>query len=152
MKIEIIAEKKGREILYDRELFRAALQRFKDGTLLITLSTQSVLPEFKKRTNAENRYYFGIIVKHAAACFSEAEGRTYSPEQAHERLKLELNYGYVEMTNKITGETKTEKVPLTTANLSTVEFENYLSECRVFLNEWFGVYVPMPNENVNEYL
>ena len=151
-KIEILAEKKGKELIYDREIFKSILSKFKDGTIIITLSTKEYAKEFKQRTALENRYYWGVVIKYACNCFSECDGIAYAPEEAHERLKIELNYKYVERTSQRTGEIVSERVAISTINLSTMEFEKYLEKCRLFLNEWFGVYIPLPNENINEYL
>lgn len=150
--IEIQAEKRGKELIYDRELFKQSLAKFSDGSIIITISDKTLHREFRLRTPAENRYYWGVIIKHAVACFTECDGFAYTPEEAHERLKLECNYTYVEQTNHRSGEVVSVKVAKSTKDLSTIEFEMYLEKCRLFINEWFGVYVPMPNENTNEYL
>jgi hypothetical protein len=51
-----------------------------------------------------------------------------------------------EVVNTKTGEILT--VGLSTATLTTVEFEEFLDKCRKFIFEWFGINVPLPNEQM----
>lgn len=38
-------------------------------------------------------------------------------------------------------------VPRSTTEMTTVEFENYMTECRVWASEQ-GYYIPLPNEPI----
>ena len=61
---------------------------------------------------------------------------------AHSELKANCNY--IERYNEDTGVIM--RSIESTADLSTVQFEEYLTRCREFILEWFGVRVPLPNE------
>ena len=65
-------------------------------------------------------------------------------EAAHEVLKFECNS---EMRTIGKGEDRREyRHPLSTALLSTIEFEAYTERCRKFAAQFFGIYIPLPNE------
>jgi hypothetical protein len=147
MKAEITATlNKSGALEYDRQELSRQLAKLKRGEVAIMITDEILPDELRKRSNAENRYYFGVVCKHATAAFSEADGVNVKQEEAHERLKRECNGRYSERTSRETGETVTELVGMSTRELSTIEFETYLDKCRLFLAEWFGVYVPLPNE------
>jgi hypothetical protein len=141
---ELTAEHK---LVYSKDEFTHGLKKIKPGNVIISITGEKVPDEFKKRTDRENKYYWGVVVKHANKAFNDNDGIKYSPEQSHDKLKENCNGKVVEITSRRTGEVKYEQVGLSTANLSTAEFETYLEKCRLFLNEWFGVYVPLPNES-----
>ena len=144
LQAELTSEHK---LIYSREEFTHGLKRLKPGNVIISITGEKVSDEFRKRSDRENRYYHGVVVKHAKAAFENNDGVKYNTDQAHEKLKENCNGKVVEITSRLTGEVRYEKVGLSTANLSTVDFEAYLERCRLFLNEWFGIYVPLPNEN-----
>jgi hypothetical protein len=69
------------------------------------------------------------------------QGEGISMDQAHEVLKHECNYH--EIVNPTTG--AVIRTGMTTTELSTIEFENYLEQCRQFIWEWFNIVVPLPD-------
>ena len=147
MKAEITATlNKSGGLEYDKSELSRQLAKLKRGEVAIII-TDDILPdELRKRSNAENRYYFGIVCKHAAAAFTESDGEKCDQNEAHERLKRECNGRRVERTHKQTGQMIVDTIGKSTKDLTTVEFEDYLTRCRTFLSEWFGIYVPLPNE------
>lgn len=48
------------------------------------------------------------------------------------------------MPNTATGEII--KIPLSTADLRTIEFEEYLEKCRRLAFDFFNVQIPLPNQ------
>ena len=84
----------------------------------------------KPRSNQENRYYWGVVIK----LLSEHTG--YSEDEMHDALRMLF------LTDK------TSKMPTlkSTALLSTVEFEEYMSQIRMWASTELQVYVPEPNE------
>lgn len=90
----------------------------------------------------ENGYYHGIVCSEYALGAYETQQRVISKDTAHQELKANCNFK--EHVNEETGQIM--RCILSTANLSTVEFEEYMDRCRAFILEWFGRYVPMPNE------
>jgi len=83
----------------------------------------------KPRSIPENKYYWSIVV----GAISDATGHT--PQETHEILKFKF-------LRAVTG--KFEFIRSTT-DLSTVEFEKYLSEIRVFAAQELNCYIPEPN-------
>ena len=61
--------------------------------------------------------------------------------QAHEELKANCNYA--ERYNETTGEVM--RTVSSTADMTTIEFEEFLTRCRAFILEWFGIDVPLPD-------
>ena len=89
-----------------------------------------VRPEKKQRSGQQNKYYHGVVV----ALIAEKMGEY--PEATHESLKVHFltdNSGVL------------PKVKSTT-DLTTVEFEEYLSKVRQFGAEFLDIYIPDPNE------
>ena len=85
----------------------------------------------KRRSLNQNAYMWGVVV----AMIAEAAG--YEPEEAHDALKIRF------LT--IHGDTALPTVRSTT-DLTTTEFEEYLSKCRQLGAEMYGIYIPEPNE------
>ena len=108
---------------------------FKDGTKLdITIRKQKT-----KRTNLQNRYYWGVVVSILADHFGHD-----NPEDMHEDLKLEFN----PIESKIN---PAKIIGGTTTKMSTVEFfsadTSYVERiCRKAATEW-GVYIPPPEKS-----
>jgi hypothetical protein len=89
----------------------------------------------ENRSLNQNNYYWGVVVP----MVGEAIGET-DIEAVHEVLKLEHNY-YIA---KIGG--REIRVPQSTAELSTDEFERYLERARRWASEFLSIYIPLPNE------
>lgn len=98
----------------------------------------------KRRSIPENRYYFGVVIQIWKDLIYEEWGETWSSEQTHEFLKSHCNFK--EIVNQNTGEII--KIPLSTAELKTFEFEEYLEKCRRLAYEFFNVQIPLPNEQL----
>lgn len=107
---------------------------FKNGTKLdITIRKQKT-----KRTNLQNRYYFGVVVPILADHFGHD-----NPEDMHEDLKLEFN----PVKSKIDPD---RIIGGSTTKLSTVEFfhaeDSYIERiCRRAAMDW-GVFIPPPEK------
>jgi hypothetical protein len=86
----------------------------------------------KKRSGKQNRYYRGIVVEMIA----EAAGYSTN-EEAHDALRIHfLRKHHDERPATIRS----------TTELTTSEFEEYLSKCRQLAAEMWGIYIPLPNE------
>lgn len=93
----------------------------------------------KARSQNQNAYYWKVVVHLVKDAMGEDDD-----EAAHEVLKFECNS---EMRTIGKGEDRREyRHPLSTALLSTVEFEAYTERCRKFAAQFFGIYIPLPNE------
>lgn len=82
------------------------------------------------RSLKENNYYWGVIIK----MISEETGAF--PDDVHYELKR--------MFLKQSG----DKIPvlISTTDLSTTEFEDFLSKVRIWAANELGIMIPQPNE------
>jgi len=129
--------KDGQLRIFKRKELDEIIRNTPDCHIVITFEKKR-----KKRSDNENRYYWGVVINDFVNGYLETTGDKITPEQAHEILKLKCNY--TEIINKKTGEVL--QVPQTTTDLSTTKFEEYLEDCRRFIFEWFGITVLLPNE------
>lgn len=86
----------------------------------------------KPRSLNENDYYWGVVVQ----LISDATG--FTSQEVHEALKwkfLRIVKGKLESVRSTSG-------------LSTVEFERFLSEVRMFAAEELDCFIPEPNSPI----
>lgn len=109
------------------------IARDKFNTWLQCLSGEvelTVKPPIKHRSSPENRYYWSVIIQ----MISDETGA--SPEDVHQEMKR--------MFLRVGG----EKIPITksTTELSTTEFEDYVSKIRMWAASFLNLTIPLPNE------
>ena len=104
----------------------------------------TIKQKYKRRSIPENKYYFGVVIQIWKDLIYQEWGETWSSEQTHEFLKSHCNFK--EIVNQNTGEII--KIPLSTADLKTIEFEDYLEKCRRLAFDFFNVQIPLPNEQL----
>lgn len=102
----------------------------------------------RQRSNQQNRYYWGVIVKAAKIGVEEMWGREIASEDAHELLKQRCNGA--DIVNQQTGEIL--RFGQTTTELNKLEAEDYYEKCRQWILEWFNITVPLPNEQLSNDL
>jgi len=91
-------------------------------------------PYKKGRSNSQNRYYWGVVVK----MLSEYTG--FTDEEIHEILKhhfLSVNKTFNDMIFYI---------PQSTTSLTTAQMEDYLTKVRRWAAAELGCSIPEPNE------
>lgn len=88
----------------------------------------------KRRSLRENAYYWGVVLP--VLC----DWSGYSPEEMHDALKEKF-------LGKCDERTKLWKMK-STAELTTVEFEDYVSEIRKWASEEHGLFIALPNEEI----
>lgn len=86
-----------------------------------------------RRSTLENNYYWGVVVE----IISDWTG--FTPEEAHDALREKFLSNY----SKERGLSCIKS----TAALTTVEFESYMSAIRQWASEQ-GVFIPLPNEQI----
>ena len=106
--------------IFDIERFNAYLQGL-DGKVSVVVRKRR-----KPRSDNENRYYWGVVVK----ILSDETG--HLPDEIHEALKHKFLMDGL--------------VAKSTAMLSTVEMEEYLSRIRTWASMDMNIYIPEPNE------
>lgn len=90
----------------------------------------TVKPPVKHRTSPLNKYYWGIVIQMIA------DETGASPDDVHQEIKR--------MFLRVGG----DKIPITksTAELSTVEFLDYLAKIRMWAASFLNLMIPLPNE------
>lgn len=138
----------GQLTISHRQKFIELIKQLGDSRVKVTVerlykkrSTYTINEEGKEG-RGQNGYYWHIVVASFIRGWSETHGEIKDSAFAHEVLKSECNFK--EWINESTGEIK--KVGVTTADLTTVEFEEYCQRCRDFIFEWFNIVVLLPNE------
>ena len=128
--------KNGRADMVDheKEAVRRWIRTFKDGTKLdIVIRKHS-----SKRSNEQNRYYWGVVVPILADHFGHD-----NPEDMHEDLKIKFNpiESKVE-PGKIIGGTTTK---MTTIDFMVAE-DSYIERICRWASTEFGIYIPPPKK------
>jgi len=115
---------KGIVVLDDEKGFTEHIKSL-DGKFI-----QLVVRRYRtNRSNNQNRYYFGIVIK----ILGDELG--YMPDEMHEALKWKfLRKG---------GKLETVK---STSSLTTIEFEEYLELIRIWALRDLEIAIPLPNE------
>jgi len=103
--------------------------------------TISIEKRRSKRSNEQNKYYWGVVVSLMMQGLIDI-GYVMDEETTHDFIKTEFNYKI--LVNEETGETK--KIPISTSNLTKTEFSEMIEKIKIFASEWLGVYIPDPNE------
>ena len=119
---------KCKVVLLDQGGYNLLVASLNGKDIEITLGKPS-----KQRSNQENRYYWGVVIK----LISEHTG--YTADEAHDAMRLKF------LRNN-DGKLITLK---STTKLSTVEFEAYMSSIRQFASEpidGLDFYIPEPGE------
>ena len=133
-----IEKRNGAPVIIGRPLFNEWFRKFPDETRF----TVSFTRQGRKRSNQQNAYYWGVIVKSYQHGCREAWGEYRSMEQAHHDLKA--NCLVHERVNEATGQI-IRTIGSTTEN-DTFDQEAYHDRCRQLIQEYFGIAVPLPGE------
>lgn len=120
-------------------LILEAVESFEGKDVIFTLQRAT-----KKRSNPQNAYYWGVIIPIARQAIRDAWGEVWNNDKTHEFFKM--HFLYHEKHNEQTGEVV--KIPKSTTENTTTAQEDYHSEIRMFLKEWFNVECPLPNEDI----
>lgn len=123
----------------NRTRIQDAVKSFEGKEITITIKRKR-----KTRSNSQNAYYWGILIPLMVDAVKNEWGEVWSNEKAHEFFKM--HFLYYEKINQETGEVV--KLPKSTTENTTVEMEEYHSQIREFLLEWFGVNCPLPNDEI----
>lgn len=89
---------------------------------------------YQLRTMGQNAYYHSVVVP----LFCQVTG--YRRKEGHEKLMKMCLYDYG--TRKITS----------TTELTTVEFQEYIEDCRLLLYHEFKIVAPLPGDTEPELL
>lgn len=166
MKVEAVGYiENGKPHVYNASKFwdavRTLAKKQKRTYITITATRQ-----YKQRSSPQNRYYYGVIIgmpaKHIEAnnLFDyERTNENGITETVHPNFdetckilhyQLKMRFHYRDIVNPNTGEI--DRVPLSTKDFKTIEFEQYAERCRRFILEWYKLNLPLPNEQADLFL
>ena len=132
---------KGSFIIKEKEKFLEFLKKLEEKEVIL-----SVEQKRKIRSNEQNRYFHGVIVKMIAI---ETCGEDFT-ESDFEGIKYALKAEHLGTEPVHIGK-KTWFKAKSTADLTTVEFEDLNRKCRQWAatmpeDGGLGLYIPLPNE------
>jgi GTP-sensing pleiotropic transcriptional regulator CodY len=143
MKIETTAYIKD-EQLFVRNRSYIDREAVKSGVLEFDVIIQK---KSKHRSVSQSRYYWGVVVGLIRERFIDL-GNDVSKEETHDYLKQEFNYR--EFVNEKTSEVI--RIPMSTANLTTTEFINFVARIQVFAATVLDIQIPEPSEQIQLHL
>lgn len=113
-----------------------ALRRMEGKRMLLTLREPK-----KQRSNPQNRYYWGVVIKHVMQMFIDA-GNNVSKDEVHEYLKAHI--GKLTMVIE-TPDGMKRTITQSSRELDTKDAEIYFEKIRAWA-AGFGCEIPLPNE------
>jgi hypothetical protein len=141
--------KDGRAIYPNVEAYRNAIAALPDGKYI-----NKIEKLFGKRTNPQNRYYWGIVLPIVVQGLKDVGYECETVEEAHEFCKNQFiiieGKKRKRLINKITGEIKYVKVFPTTTKLNTIQFNEYFEKIIRWGAEYLSVVIPYPNEIIED--
>jgi hypothetical protein len=110
---------------------------------------------YKKRSNKQNRYYWGVIIEHWKNILREQWGEVLTAKEVHSFLKTNLNFE--EYVDPDTGEILTNPMtkgairkPKSTTENTTITQEDYHKSCRDLAWEMFEYPIPKPKKDLTK--
>lgn len=142
MKLQGVIDDNGKLVFNYRDMLIDWLNENKGKKV-----TFEIKVDRKKRSNNQNSYYWGIVIEIMYRVFREAGLELDTPMDAHDILKAKFNK---EVVCNNQGEV-IEVVKSTTKN-NTFEQEEYHEKIRKWALEFWGVIIPLPNEQLEMQL
>jgi hypothetical protein len=139
MKIEIESKVLNGKLETNRELLSDVIKSLEGKDIIITIEKRR-----KKRSNPQNAYYFGLVIPLMKQGFYNSLGEHVGTDEIHTFLKN--RFLFKEIVNENNAEII--KMPQSTTELSTIQFEEYLDKIREFGLEFLGITIPLPNETL----
>lgn len=120
------------------------LERFGDDVVLVSVAKPS-----KKRSDRQNRYYWGVVVKIVRDFVQNTQGEKVSPDEIH-AFHLNSVLGVKPITRKVLGKEFIMFENRKTSDMNTQEFTEFIEVIRNYWEER-GVEIPDPlGENLFE--
>ena len=133
------------KLIKNRDLIEDAIAQYEGKEISIIIKRF-----FKKRSDNQNRYYWGVLIEHWKNLLREEWGEILSPEEVHEFLKTNLNYE--EFADPETGEVLTNEItgnpirkPKSTKENTTFSQEEYHESIRQLAYNMFNAHIPLPD-------
>jgi len=103
-----------------------------------------------KRSNPQNRYYWGVIVPHALMAMKDAGNGWLSEksEEHHQIIHDMLTERFLDNAFEIVLPDGTSKSKNSTKQLNTLQMMDYCDQVRQWLLDVFGYYCPLPETDI----
>ena len=121
-----VVVKDGKLLFHDKAGFQQYLGTLQDECQLVLKKW------YKNRTDKENRYYWGVVVRLIADEVGEE-----NKDNVHDFIQLQVGNS---------ADVAGVKVPAGTSHMTTAEFEDYATRVRNWASKELHVFVPLPNE------
>jgi hypothetical protein len=143
-KITYITKIENGRMTRNRSAIFKAIQIFEGKELEITLSRPK-----RKRSNSQNSYWWGVVVPIYHKLFTEA-GHACDHNGAHYLLcdLIRENYPDTVLFDEVLINDTYVKRTKGTSELTKSEFMSLIAEAQQLASEWFGAYIPDPNEQL----
>lgn len=138
-KIELQVQIKNGRFASNLPLIKSVLEAYEGFTIDVIFKKRR-----NKRSNPQNKYYWGVIVPIFQNAIKEQWGEIWAIKDVHEFLKANCNF--TELVNEDTGEIL-RKTKSTSEN-STSDQEQFHEKCRKLCYEFLGAEIPLPNEDL----
>ena len=139
MKIQIKSLVQNGILKRNRNLILDAINSFEGKEILITFEKPK-----KKRSNSQNSYLWSVLYPITQNAIKNEWAEIWNIEKVHEFYKIQFNV--IEKVNEETGQVI--KLPKSTTENTTIQQEEYHLQIREFLQEWFNIDAPLPNEHL----
>ena len=123
---------KGKFIPNDPTAFRLAFSKLEGKEVEVVVRKKK-----KHRSGEQNAYYWGVVID----IISGATG--FTPQEAHDAMRFKF-LNDLTRTDRI----RAAELPRvkSTADLTTVEFLDYVAQIQQWASEFLDCYIPEPNE------
>lgn len=126
--------------IINRKGFDQDMQAFAGQRLILRIKKYR-----RSRSNKQNRFYFGNFMQSQIDCFKERWGYSYNKDQVHDWNKN--NFWAEDHVDEDTGEVI--KLPTSSTDYSTVEWEEKLDVIRTWFQEKFDWPLPFPEQQAD---
>lgn len=99
----------------------------------------------KSRSSMQNAYYWGVVLPTVRDRLAEL-GNEFSLQDTHEALKAKFNLVEIKNNDEVSDE-----FVQSTSKLSTTEFMDYIDKVQRWANQFLGIIIPQPNEQIKLY-
>lgn len=121
---------------YASETLRQFVQTLEGKDVEVTVKRKRA-----KRSDNQNRYYWGVVIPIIHNSFRDL-GHRLNAEEVHFFLKQKFNYqSLVNVNGELVGE-----IPKSTADLNKLEFMEYVDKISQWANEILEVIIPEPSK------
>jgi hypothetical protein len=139
MRIEIDSKVVNGKLEKNRDLLSDVIKSLEGKDIIITIEKKR-----KKRSNPQNSYYFGVVIPMMKQGFYNSLGEHVGTDEIHTFLKN--RFLFKEIVNENNAEII--KMPQSTTELTTIQFEEYLDKIREFGLEFLNITIPLPNQEL----